>query len=720
MKTINSGSILGALFGAVTNTPAATLRLGAETAVLYGDHIRVEKYGDQSNISSWENTEALVAWEKAAFAAPQSRMLAALFTCLAGATIATESNGPPLVRLPERAEWRSRSDNVMSRASHPVGEAVRVTSEFIDAKISLNYPGFEGLSLDSLGKEHFPLVPVNPRPATPSRPVVATRRGDRVEYRGLGATNSDPPCWAIEIGRKEIHLESNWSAEHPPDSLVFTANPSSCHVTLLGLMGRDGAVQLPAIMHLPDQGSFRISTEPEGIGTLGYDAASDKEKFVKFTFSGATREKPRIKYHWEVVAIHPTISSAAADARFDGFRRNWLNIFQLNPRRRVLANHAASDTCAFCYYEYADMARFTPPLANGLSAGDMIRQTLDAVFSGTSAYGMPGHGAFPDFSADTYPSLLIAAEDYVQGSQDFSWLAKNYSSLKSWADKMLATDRNGDGLVEYVLTGNSGSWTNNKSGYRPANWWDTIGFGHDDAYANALTYRALRGMEGLSRRLKHAEDEVSYHGAADRLRAAYFNAFYNPATGILAGWRSADGQLHDYYFLWVNGIAIHYGLVPMDRANGIMDRLLAKLKDVGYTRFDLGLPGNLIPVKKADYFTNRHRWGGSQNEDGSDGFQIYENGGATACFAYFTLAALYDLGRLEDADRILFPMLDSFAKGNFQGCGSDGKTKDWKTWEGDCWGYEGFLVDNYYTLLAVLDREAAIQRGCKPMKVLEK
>jgi hypothetical protein len=56
----------------------------------------------------------------------------------------------------------------------------------------------------------------------------------------------------------------------------------------------------------------------------------------------------------------------------------------------------------------------------------------------------------------------------------------------------------------------------------------------------------------------------------------------------LAGWRSADGQLHDYYFLWVNGIAIHYGLVPKDKANGIMDRMLAKMKEVGYSRFDLG------------------------------------------------------------------------------------------------------------------------------------
>ena len=99
------------------------------------------------------------------------------------------------------------------------------------------------------------------------------------------------------------------------------------------------------------------------------------------------------------------------------------------------------------------------------------------------------------------------------------------------------------------------------------------------------------------------DDAARYHAAAEKLRAAYFDAFYNPATGVLAGWRSADGQLHDYNFLFVNGIAIHYGLVPKDKANAIMDRLLAKMKAVGYTRFDLGLPGNLISVARKDYAT---------------------------------------------------------------------------------------------------------------------
>jgi hypothetical protein len=54
--------------------------------------------------------------------------------------------------------------------------------------------------------------------------------------------------------------------------------------------------------------------------------------------------------------------------------------------------------------------------------------------------------------------------------------------------------------------------------------------------------------------------------------------FLHDQIKTLAGWRSADGQLHDYYFLWVNGIAIHYGLVPKDQANAIMDQTIQKLK----------------------------------------------------------------------------------------------------------------------------------------------
>jgi len=92
--------------------------------------------------------------------------------------------------------------------------------------------------------------------------------------------------------------------------------------------------------------------------------------------------------------------------------------------------------------------------------------------------------------------------------------------------------------------------------------------------------------------------------------------------------------------------------------------------------------------------------------DGSDGFQIYENGGPTAAFAYYTIEALYKLDRIQDGDRIMFPMLKSYKAGAFEGRGPNGRTNDWKMWDGTPKGYEGFLADCFMTFGAVVERPA--------------
>ncbi|HTV39731.1 MAG TPA: hypothetical protein VMF08_04090 [Candidatus Sulfotelmatobacter sp.] len=63
--------------------------------------------------------------------------------------------------------------------------------------------------------------------------------------------------------------------------------------------------------------------------------------------------------------IHPEVEGVDLDVRFDAIRRDWLDILQISPKWRMLANNASSDTCGFCYYEYADIAAQTPPLAHG-------------------------------------------------------------------------------------------------------------------------------------------------------------------------------------------------------------------------------------------------------------------------------------------------------------------------------------------------------------------
>jgi hypothetical protein len=464
---------------------------------------------------------------------------------------------------------------------------------------------------------------------------------------------------------------------------------------------------------------MRLTSKPD----LGLTYTSSRpDQTAMLALPGATAEHPRVVYTLEVTAIYPELAGTGDDPRFDAFRRNWLDAIQLNPSLQALANNSASDSCAFCYYEFADIAALTPPLAEGLTALDIVRQTLDRMLAGGFAYGLPWIPDHPASTSDTYPSLLIAAADCVRAGKSDAWLRANYRGVTAWADSMLATDANGDGLIKYVVSGNSGTWPDGDPALRPSNWWDTIGFGYEDAYANALAYRALGDMAMMSERVGKSADAARYQAAAVKLRDVYYKTFFDPATGVLAGWRSADGQLHDYYFLFVSGIAIHYGLVPKPQANDMMDKLMAKMKEVGYDKFNMGLPGNLISIALKDCVDKRGDgiYGCGALPDNSDGFQNYENGGATASFAFFTLAALYDLGRKADADEILFSMLEGYGKCGFSGRDAKGRSNDWRRWDGTAMGYEGYLVDNYYALLAVPLRQSETPwySGFRPITAL--
>lgn len=584
-------------------------------------------------------------------------------------------------------------------------DGIRITSAYLDVKFSLDHPALLSLAVDSMGGgrvQHDVLSP-DKQPSS----TYSVTRGVSSNLAGVGYSEGAgrpgaAPDWMVESNGRVIRFVSQWQVARKPSPFTLTFDTHRCYATLLGIFLNDrGDIGLPAVLHLPGFGTLRLTSSGRADAWVGYTSGPG---WIKVSFPAADASHPRVEYRWEVTTICPEVAGTEGDARYDGFRRNWLNILQLNPNRGVLANNTDSDTCGFCYYEYADIALRTPPLAGKLYALDMVRQSLERVLGGMKTYGMPGYGDFPEETSDTSPSLLIAALDYVEGRGDNAWLRAHYPALRAMADKMLATDNDGDGLIKYVASGNSGTWNEGQPKVRPSNWWDTVGFGHEDAYSNALAYRALQGMARMAGESGNSADAARFGAAATKLHDAYFKAFYDPSTGVLAGWRSADGRIHDYYFTFVNGIAVLYGLVPADKAAGIMDRLWAEMGEAGYTDFRLGLPGNLIPVARKDYAHLNPRYGGGVREDNADGFQIYQNGGASACFAYFTIAAFDSVGQHGRAARILLPILGAFDDRVFEGVGSNGLTNDWRKWDGTAEGYEGFLTDNYYALLAVPGR----------------
>jgi hypothetical protein len=370
----------------------------------------------------------------------------------------------------------------------------RYQSAYLRVELAPDQPAFAAFSLDSLGKGKLSVSPLRP-----PKPVESTyqlkRDGSTFEYRASSALIKSPSLWTFEFSARHIHLRSNFAAGSVPPSLVLNFDPYLNHATLLGIINEDSSVRLPALLHLPDLGTLRITSRTAGARALGFDAQrlhghgappENIANYIRVTFPAATSGVRQVDYDLEVVAIYPAVPRIERDPRFDGFRRDWLNMFQLLSRDHVLANNSVSGPCPCSVYMYSSVAERTPPLAPGLTALDLVRQTLDRYLSGYKGIGMEGYDQSPSPGfMDSYPSLLIAAGDYVRASKDHAWLEKNYAGLKAWITKMLANDKDGDGLLEYEASGNYNSWPEERL-LRPASWWDTIGYGHKDAYVNAL------------------------------------------------------------------------------------------------------------------------------------------------------------------------------------------------------------------------------------------
>jgi hypothetical protein len=461
--------------------------------------------------------------------------------------------------------------------------------------------------------------------------------------------------------------------------------------TPLGRIVDPGTMQFPVLLHFVDHGSLLVRCKSRRRPVWLF-AGDPKARRIELALSLAPGVR-HTELDMQITEIYPEKGIVDADPKLAGVKRGWLNIFGFRPDVPCLSNNVVSDKAMFCMYEYADQALYTPPLFDNFTALDLVRTSLEYYFDGGFGYGSDS-GVFQD----TDPAMVIASWDYATGRRNLAWLKRRLPDIEKYAYHIVACEPSPDELPQSTRQGISGRGIDG-AGEWSSNWWDVVSFGGNDAYAIALDYRAFRCMWDIERRCGDPDKAKFFAAKAQRIKELYFKTFFNPETGIIAGWRSTDGELHDYWFLFVNGIAISYGLVPPDQGNAIMTKILAKIQEVGYSNFKIGLPGNLIPVLRKDY-AGGGVFGQPHKDDGSDSFQNYQNGGATGGFAYFTLQALYSLGRKEDADRIFDAMLQGYEEGVFQnGVGSG---VDWRRWDGTPCGYEGLLTDSYYALTALI------------------
>jgi len=583
-------------------------------------------------------------------------------------------------------------------------------SKFYRIQLTDTVPFVKYFSVDALGSGKLTYNPVQWKKST-----------DAGEYELFKVTESEAKickkgesgkaAWVFNFEEKQFSVTSNYSKVSTAKGIDFRFDKQNNHATLLGEMPAKNKTLLPAVLHLPDMGTFQLRADKQGV-MVDFDASRLLgENFISIVLPPANALQSTVKYTFTAASIYPLFPGVGQE-KFAGFRRNYLNLFQINARLHVLANNSCASPCAFTLFLSSMMALKTPPLVDSLTALDLLRLSVERYLNGLKTYGMYGYDrswegkgkevdlgkARPYDGLDTYPSLVISACNYITGSKDIKWAGLHYLKIKEWMDLQMKRDYNKNGLVEYELSGNSGSWN---GVVRPANWWDTIGFGHEDAFSNALTYDALNQWVKVAQMLGRNEDAKQYSLLAERLKNVYFKTFYNPKTGVLAGWKSRDGKLHDYYFLMVNSMAVYYNLIPEEKIKEVMTVLWNKMQEVGFNDFTLGIPGNLIPVRKEDYTARNPCYGYCEKEDGSDAFQRYENGGASINWSYYTLKAFKRAGLVEQLSKIEEGILKGIDEGLFQGySGSGGMTRDWKTWKGECWGYEGYLCDGYLALLA--------------------
>lgn len=508
--------------------------------------------------------------------------------------------------------------------------------------------------------------------------------------------------------------------------LVFPFDPQVTPTTVLpGAWNQDGSLRLPAIISAPDFGQWLLSCKdlPALKGRLEGSRAKHTVDFILEL--PVLREGQTCTLSLTPVRLPPP-RGLKDKLLWPAARRGWFGALQCsaqwgdpgNPFSAppgLLANNVISDPASCSLWFYADQAFWTPELAPGVSAMTLVRRTLDwwldeKVLPDGEVICYWDKTHFLDANAGP----LIAAWDYVEATGDRTWLARRIERLELIAEFLARRDVDGDGLVEATQSGNYGTLMQPA---RSCAWWDALNCGGKDSYSNALIYRAWRCLADLEAKANRRDRQARYTRLADRLKAAYLKTLFNPNTGWLAWWKSEDGELHDYASPVVNGLAIEYGLVGPAQGREILARLRKKMQEAGFTRFDLGVPPMLVPVRRGDYLLP-DAIGCPKREDGQDTFGQYMNGGITAGQVLHFLAAHYVVGESAHADPILRAMLGRQAQGGFQNGAVNAALKgiDWTTWDGKPSGYEGFLADSFRFLQAVPLREHRLrQRLYRPL-----
>lgn len=461
--------------------------------------------------------------------------------------------------------------------------------------------------------------------------------------------------------------------------------------------GRNGFVRMPAIIAGDDGGGLSVELL-EGDGTFHSESYRSLEArstgFVLSVLDSA--ESPpvipkgtsRAVFELRPCILSP-VSSAKETTLSEGMRRCWTAGFSaFRPEFGGFSNNAISVNCHVNQYVAFDFVAFTAKPAVGPDPLDLVKFSI-----GRALLDGGGYGYHRCLYLDSDPLLLSGAGRIVQLSGDHDWLARVGPGIVAAARRVLGNFDAEEGMIVCrSLSGNSGShrWSSNGA--------DVIGFGHIDAYVNAWSFRGLRNAASLFARLDEKELAARCAETASAIRENYGRQLVNPATGWVSGWRSRDGQLHDFGFIWVNAVACAFGAMEATAIRRALGNIEAKRREVFPESGYLGLPLNLLPIAETDHMLPRLGY------DLKPTYEHYTDGALSPVLSAYYLRALSTNGFKDESGAIANSLEQAFTDGRF--CGPYGTGKEMMTWSGADSGYEGTFGPSFGALYAI-----AVERG---------
>ncbi|MDD5705070.1 MAG: hypothetical protein PHR35_04035, partial [Kiritimatiellae bacterium] len=530
--------------------------------------------------------------------------------------------------------------------------------------------------------------------------------GNRVTYRGIATGTGITVNAVFSITAEALTVEFEQEAETDLPVIEgevwrllwnMRSGLTGMAAVPLDREGRNGFVELPALIAADSGGCLAVRLL-EGNGNLHTESyrCSDARStgFVLATADTPNtplmipRGRQRAVFELRPCALLP--ASAAKEATLsEGVRKCWTAGFSaFRPEFGGFSNNAISTNCHVNQHTAFDFAAFTARPSVGPDPLDLVKFSV-----GRALLDGGGYGYHRRLYLDSDPILLCGAGRIVQLADDRAWLTHVGPGIRAAARRILDSFDPREGMIVCrSLSGNAGTyrWSSNAM--------DVVGFGHIDAYVNAWSFRGLKNAAALCARLGDVELTARCAEAAAALAANYARQLVNPATGWVSGWRSRDGKLHDYGFIWVNGVACAFGVMEPAIARQALTNLEAMRREVFPESGYVGLPLNLLPIAPEDHMLPRL---GYQTKPT---YENYTDGALSPFAATYYLRALSRNGLAAEARAIADSLEHGFAGGMFHG--PYGTGKEFMTWTGADSGYEGTFGPNSGPLYAI-----AVERG---------